>query len=92
MGGAVVVDPGRDRSGILSLFSVLIMAFLGQVLLGGARLLSELIFQSLVCRLLAAARPPRLGREVGFWGTIACYIVKKSSFHVIYGKKIFLSR
>ena len=69
MGGAVVVDPGRDRSGILSLFSVLIMAFLGQVLLGGARLLSELIFQSLVCRLLAVARPPRLGREVGIWGT-----------------------
>ena len=44
MGGAVVVDPGRDRSGILSRFSVLIMAFLGQVLLGGARLLSELNF------------------------------------------------
>ena len=31
MGGAVVVDPGRDRSGILSLISVLIMAFHGQV-------------------------------------------------------------
>jgi len=70
MGGAVVVDPGRDPSGIPSLFSVLIMAFLGQVLLGGARLLSELIFQSFVCRLLAVARPPRLGREVGIWGTI----------------------
>ena len=69
MGGAVVVDPGRDRSGILSLFSVLIMAFHGQVFTGGSRLLSELLHQSLVYRLLAIARPPRLGREVGIWGT-----------------------
>ncbi len=78
MGGAVVVDPGRDRSGILSLFSVLIMAFHGQVLLGGARLLSELIYQSLVCRLLPVARPPRLGREVGIWGTIGNDIKDKA--------------
>ena len=67
MGGAVVVDPGRDRSGTLTLFSVLIMAFHARFLLGGARLLSELIYQSLVCRLLTVARPPRLGREVGIW-------------------------
>ena len=66
MGGAVVVDPGRDRSGIFSLCSS--WRFLG-------RFYSAVPVSSpnLFCRASFAGfwpLPSRLGRTVGSWGTL----------------------